>query len=102
MMHDSFHIDIRQRLWFLRDNMTDCAIGREAFLAQVMTWLLVGGVGTVTIERTFYPDHISKLGELLSLPLDAQWARETIDRALALLPKYRVMKISHDSSKEPS
>jgi hypothetical protein len=102
VIHDSFHIDVRARLQFMRDNPTEAAISREALLAQVATWLLVGGLDPVTIEKKFYPDKLANMGDVLSRPVDAEWAGTVIDRALGLLPRGCVMKISRDRSKEAS
>ncbi len=99
VLHDDFHIDIPARLRMMRDNAAECAIGREAFLAQVITWALVGGVDPTTIERTFYPDKLCMMGAQLSQPIDAVFAREVVAEALFLLPERCVMRIVRETRK---
>jgi hypothetical protein len=89
MLHNGFQIDIRARLRFMQQHPTECAIGREGFLAQVSTWLLVAGVDPTDIERSFYPEKLSDMAFSLSLPIaggDAEWPVQVVDKAIALLP----------------
>ncbi len=95
-MHNDFQFDVRQRLGFMRDNPTDCAIGREAFLAQVTTWLLVAGIDPADVERMFYPEKLCDMAARLALPLEVDWLRRVIDKALAALPDPCVVNITRE------
>lgn len=112
MLHNGFQIDIRARLRFMQQHPTECAIGREGFLAQVTTWLQIAGVDPGDIERMFYPEKLSDMASTLSQPIVGDlhgservqaseqgvervidllcrvdwWPVQVVDKALTLLP----------------
>ena len=88
-------VDIRERLGFMKTAPAMCAITREGFLCQVMTWLIVAGADDNKIhalERVGVPAStlssvvdVEHLTTRIEVPTDA-WAQDLIDQALALLP----------------
>lgn len=102
-------IDIRERLTSMQKVPGMCAITREGFLVQVMTWLLVAGVETDEIralERVGVPKSapsilvdVEHLMTKIQTPADA-WAHELVDKALALVPGTCVVNFSRSQSVE--
>lgn len=89
MLHNGFQVDIRARLRFMQQHPTECAIGREGFLAQVTTWLQIAGVDPGDIERMFYPEKLSAMATSLTQRIgfvDDEWPVKIIDKALSVLP----------------
>jgi len=102
-------VDIRERLTSMQKAPGMCAITREGFLVQVMTWLLVAGVDTDDVralERAgvskSVPSSLVDVEHLMTkiqIPTDA-WANDLIDKALVLIPDPCVVDFSRSQSVE--
>ncbi len=97
--------DIRERLGFMREHPTNCAITREGFLVQAITWLLVAGVSPVDVELAFLPAKMNDastpeakqmMASLIQSVSIGDWAHKTIDKALSMLPNPCVVSVTRE------
>jgi len=95
-------IDIRERLAFMNDAPIMCAVTREGFLVQVMTWLIVAGADDAKIrslERVgiapTVPSSVVDIEHLLTRIKQVDpWTQEIVRRALAMIPDPCVVRMS--------
>ena len=100
IMPDS--IDIRECLVFMNNAPIMCAVTREGFLVQVMTWLIVAGADDDAIrslERVgiapTVPSSIVDVEHLCTrINQIDPWTQEIVRRALAVIPDPCVVKVS--------